>query len=305
MGDPYDYGLPGSSYVNMTPSRNTGAAASPPLPTEIEEKPHGPHRLCANQEKTPLPHRSIVLVALLVLEVFDYYAAQLLNGPVTILFVLALINAALIVNYYMHISTCFRQKETTNGADTHAHPAGGISPAKRLHMNRMGLWLFLLSEAFLFGGILISRFYLWGDTRPHLDQTLGLAVTAMLLVSSFFANRAEVAIKHDDRGEFLRSIGITIVLGIVFLVGVVGLEWRTAPVNPATEGEFGIYGDVLFFMTGMHAFHVLTGVILLLIMAYLGYKGHFTPEISWALRQRSSTGTSWMWSGCFSTPPSI
>jgi len=160
-------------------------------------------------------------------------------------------------------------------ADTHAHPAGGISPAKRLQMNRIGLWLFLISETFLFGGILSARFYLWGATRPHLDQILGLAVTAMLLVSSFFINRAEVAIKHDDRVEFLRSIGATILLGLLFLVGVVGLEWRTAPVNPATGGEFGIYGDVLFFMTGMHAFHVLTGLLLLLVVAYLGYKGHF------------------------------
>lgn len=129
-------------------------------------------------------------------------------------------------------------------AEAHTPPAGGISPAKRLQMNRLGLWLFLLSETFLFGGILAARFYLWGATRPHLDQILGLSVTAMLLVSSFFINRAEVAIKHDDRIEFLRSTGITILLGLLFLVGVVGLEWRTAPVNPATGGEFGIYGDV-------------------------------------------------------------
>lgn len=49
----------------------------------------------------------IVLIALLILEVLDYYTARLLNGPVTILFVLALINAALIAYYYMHITTLF------------------------------------------------------------------------------------------------------------------------------------------------------------------------------------------------------
>ncbi len=120
--------------------------------------------------------------------------------------------------------------------DTHVqdHAGGGISPAQRLKMNRLGLWLFLVSEAFMFGGILISRFYLWGDTRPHLDQVLGIVVTAVLLFSSFFANRAEVAIKHDDRGTFLRSTIATIILGIVFLIGVVGMEWRTSPVNPGT-----------------------------------------------------------------------
>ena len=67
----------------------------------------------------------------------------------------------------------------------------------------MGLWLFFVSEAFMFGGLLASRFYLWGNTRPDLDQTLGLIVTSILLISSFFMNRAESAIAHDDRKTFL------------------------------------------------------------------------------------------------------
>ena len=167
-------------------------------------------------------------------------------------------------------------------ADAHAHEhPGAISPAKRLKMNRVGLWLFLLSETFLFGGILVARFYLWGATRPALNQNLGLAVTLMLLISSYFMYRAETAIKHDDRGDFLRSISVTIILGILFVAGVVGLEWAEAPIKPFTGGEFGIYGDIFFFMTGMHAFHVLTGVILLIIIAYRGYKGHLSSEHSW------------------------
>lgn len=35
--------------------------------------------------------------------------------------------------------------------------------------NRIGLWLFLVSESFMFGGLLASRFDLWGNTRPDLD----------------------------------------------------------------------------------------------------------------------------------------
>ncbi len=167
-------------------------------------------------------------------------------------------------------------------AEAHAH-VSTISPAKRLVMNRLGLWLFILSETFLFAGILASRFYLWGATRPHLDQTLGLIVTSVLLLSSFFMNRAEMAIRFGDRGEFLRSILITIVLGTAFLVGVVFVEWPSAPVRPSMPGEFGIYGGVFFFMTGMHAFHVLTGIIFLLILAYRGYKRHFTPEQHFAV----------------------
>lgn len=163
------------------------------------------------------------------------------------------------------------------------HHAGEITPGKRIAMNRLGLWLFLLSETFLFTGILVARFYLWGATRPHLDQVLGMSVTVVLLLSSYFMYRAETAIRHDDRGDFLRSILITILLGTGFLVGVVGLEWRSAPVNLHTEGADNIYGAVLFFMTGMHAFHVLTGIILLAILAYRGYKGHFSSKKFWAV----------------------
>jgi cytochrome c oxidase subunit 3 len=164
------------------------------------------------------------------------------------------------------------------------HHTAAISPARRMAMNRMGLWLFILSDTFFFAGIFVSRFYLWGATRPHLDQVLGMTVTIVLLVSSYFMYRAEMAIRHDDRGDYLRSILMTILLGVVFMVGVVGFEWRTSPVNLRTEGEFAVYGAILFFMTGMHAFHVLTGVILLAILAYRGYKGHFSSRNYWAVQ---------------------
>ena len=46
---------------------------------------------------------------------------------------------------------------------------------QKLEMNRLGLWLFILSDAFVFGGLFISRFYLLGTSqRPELNQFLGL-----------------------------------------------------------------------------------------------------------------------------------
>ena len=71
-----------------------------------------------------------------------------------------------------------------------------------------------------------------GNTRPHLEQTLGLIVTAVLLVSSFYMNRAETAIEHGDQKSFLRGTLITLILGVAFLIGVVGVEWQLAPFGP-------------------------------------------------------------------------
>ncbi len=83
----------------------------------------------------------------------------------------------------------------------------------RTATNRLGLWLFILSDAFVFAGLLVARFYLLGGTRPELDQLLGLTVTSILLVSSFFMNRAEIAIAHGDTKGFLYGTMVTIVLG--------------------------------------------------------------------------------------------
>ena len=144
--------------------------------------------------------------------------------------------------------------------------------------NRVGLWLFLVSEAFLFGGLLASRFYLWGNTRPDLDQTVGLIVTTVLLLSSFFMNRAETAMAHNDRKTFSSSMLITAALGVVFLIGVVLFEWQ-GHIKPWD----GIYGAVLYGMTGLHALHVLSGVVLILIVWNLGRKGHFSAERHWGV----------------------
>lgn len=148
----------------------------------------------------------------------------------------------------------------------------------QLRTNRLGLWLFFLSETFMFGGLLASRFYLWGNTRPDLDQTLGLIVTSVLLLSSFFMNRAETAMAHDDRKTFGISMLITAALGIAFLIGVVAFEWQ-GHVKPWD----GVYGAVLFGMTGLHALHVLSGVVLILIIWNLGRKGHFSAERHWGV----------------------
>jgi cytochrome c oxidase subunit 3 len=149
----------------------------------------------------------------------------------------------------------------------------------QLVRNRLGLWLFILSEAFLFGGILISRIVLWGDTRPELEQGLAFILTSALLVSSFFMNRAETAISIGDLNEFKRGIKWTIALGTIFLIGVVALEWPLSHLSPSKD----VYGAVFFLMTGMHAFHVFTGLIFLAVIYRNGVKGLYTPEKHWAV----------------------
>lgn len=154
-----------------------------------------------------------------------------------------------------------------------AHPA-----VSRLTINRVGLWLFFFSETFLFGALLAARFYLTQLDRPeHLNQALGLGITSILLLSSLTAYRAETAIAHGDRRQFVRNLVATIVLGIVFVVGV-GLEWSIAEFTPKD-----IFGSAFFTMTGMHASHVISGIALLGLVLWLGLHGHFSRDSHWGV----------------------
>ncbi len=154
-----------------------------------------------------------------------------------------------------------------------------LSYKEKLSRNRLGLWLFILSDSFVFIGLFVTRFVLMPGSRPELSQPLGLTVTVLLLLSSFFMNRGETELEHGNREGFLRSVLITLILGVIFLVGVIGVEWRLAPFGPADGAE----GAVFYVMTGFHAFHVLTGVALLFFVWRNGRNGHYTKDEHWGV----------------------
>jgi cytochrome c oxidase subunit 3 len=173
----------------------------------------------------------------------------------------------------------------TSYAPVASHEAGHETYAERLRLNRMGMWLFFISEAFLFGALLATRFYLWGDTRPELDQNIGLIVTSVLLLSSISMYTADTAAGHGQWKVFSVASWLTMIFGLIFFLGVVVFEWGLFPSlykGHLTPWE-NHYGAVVFAMTGMHALHVLSGIALIFIMWRLARKGHFTSEKHWGI----------------------
>lgn len=148
-----------------------------------------------------------------------------------------------------------------------------------LETRRLGLWLFILSETFLFVALLATRFYMQGVYRPEgLNQLLGLGVTLLLLLSSLTAYRAEAHISSGNQAGFLRNLLLTIVMGIVFVAIVIGIEWpEAAHFAPISTG----FGTVFFVITGMHTFHVLSGLLVLSIVYFQGRKGKFSKDDYW------------------------
>lgn len=219
-----------------------------------------------SQEKSSLLSQGVfIFVYLAVLTALEFLVAISFNS-VPLLVVVALIKAALVVYYYMHIYKLNLESES----DEHAY-------GYKAGTNRLGLWLFLISDSFVFGGLMVMRINLLGLTRPELNQLLGLAVTAVLLISSFFMNRGETLMHQGDRRGFLLNTAITFVLGLGFLLGVVLVEWRLA-IHEGMTPDSGPAGAAFFMMTGMHAFHVFTGLILLAVIMANGRRGLYDEQ---------------------------
>ncbi|MFN2135768.1 MAG: heme-copper oxidase subunit III [Candidatus Promineifilaceae bacterium] len=162
----------------------------------------------------------------------------------------------------------------------------------QLRSNRLGMWLFIFSEVFLFGALLTARFVLWGEHRPELSQEMGLMATVTLLVSSWFVYRGQTSMEFGDRKKFQTNFLLASLFGLMFLVGVVFFEWNVFGLQANVAGielfghlkpSDGVESGIFFAMTGWHALHVVTGLMLLLIMWNKGRRGEFTPERSWGV----------------------
>jgi cytochrome c oxidase subunit 3 len=147
--------------------------------------------------------------------------------------------------------------------------------------SKIGMWLFLLTEMLLFGGLFIvysvyrfrnpEAFHL---AAQELNLFIGTFNTAILLISSATIAMSISAIQLKNKKLSLVLLSITVFLGLVFLVNKY-FEWG-AKINhhlyPGSEimAQRG-QGDVLFFglyffMTGLHALHIIVGLVFILFV---------------------------------------
>jgi len=218
------------------------------------------------QDKSTLLSQGVfIFVYLAVLTAIEFGIAISFNS-VALLIVIALVKAMLVVYYYMHIYKVNAEHE--GDEDSYEYKSG---------TNRIGLWLFLISDSFVFGGLMVMRLNLLGLSHPNLSQILGLIVTSVLLVSSYFMNRGETMMENGDRKGFIINTLATFVLGLGFLIGVVFVEWPNA-IREGITPSSGTAGAAFFMMTGMHAFHVLTGLIFMLVVLRNARRGLYDEK---------------------------
>lgn len=141
---------------------------------------------------------------------------------------------------------------------------------------RLGMWLFLFTEILLFGGLFIvySVYRVKNAQAFHfaageLSVFKGTFNTIILLISSTTVAISVAAIRLKNKRLALRLIGITILLGFVFLVtrsfelgGLIKAHIYPASSVLTLRGQ----GDVLFysfyfFISGLHLLHIIIGLI--------------------------------------------
>ena len=157
--------------------------------------------------------------------------------------------------------------------------SGARPSADRLAMHRAGLWLFIISESFLFAAFLSARYYLTGfDKPPELSLVLGLVLTAVLAASSVTAKGADTALAEGRGSACANWLVASAALDLLFVAGVLAVEW------PAAFAHFPIgtaFGTAFLSLTGLHAFHVVSGAVVLLLAAAAVRRGTITRDAPW------------------------
>ena len=145
---------------------------------------------------------------------------------------------------------------------------------------KLGMWIFLFTEMFLFGGLFLvyavmrTKYSVDFHTAANdLNTFIGTLNTVFLLTSSMTVAMAITAIQKNERNLALFLLSVTLLLAMLFMVDKY-IEWSHEFKNQIYPGSKVLknmpHGELLFFglyfmMTGLHALHVFVGMILLTI----------------------------------------
>ena len=95
--------------------------------------------------------------------------------------------------------------------------------------------------------------------------------TVILLASSLTAWWGQSGIERGNRHRLLAGLGLTLVLGTVF-VALQVMEWRDQPFSPSSDA----YGSLYFTITGVHVTHVVVGLLMMIGLTIWSLQGRFT-----------------------------
>ncbi len=164
----------------------------------------------------------------------------------------------------------------SSATTTAAHPQYEGGPFAQLPFGRAGMWWFLSSEICVFGTFMGTYALMriaaggWDAERAHLNATIAIMNTIVLVTSSLTIVQAHAAAEAGDREGARRNLLITVLLGCLFLC------FKTFEYSREISHGFvpwtSTFWSFYYTMTGLHGLHVIGGIIVNFILFLATYR---------------------------------
>lgn len=185
--------------------------------------------------------------------------------------------------------------------DNPTHFAHQFEDLEQQHdAGRLGMWIFLATEILFFGGMFMS-YTVYRSLHPQafiigshlLEPKFGAINTVVLICSSFtMAMAIRSAQTARSKGTIVGWLILTMLLGATFLAVKFTFEWyhdyvhhimpgfgfHYLPQWGANAGQVQMFMCFYFFMTGLHALHMIVGIGVLAVLTGMAARGRFTSQ---------------------------
>ncbi len=166
-------------------------------------------------------------------------------------------------------------------------------PEQQTEAVTLGMWAFLATEVLFFGGLFtgytvyrVNYPQAFVEASHHLDIVLGGINTVVLIGSSLTMALAVHAAQSGKRQALVTFLLATVLLGTIFL-GIKVVEYSHKFEDHLVPGRAFIFPGAhaqqaqLFFsfyfaMTGMHALHMIIGIVVLSVLIVRAWREHFS-----------------------------
>jgi cytochrome c oxidase subunit III len=144
---------------------------------------------------------------------------------------------------------------------------------------KVGMACLIIGESAIFAMFVLAYLFYIGKSTygPQPKEVLELPVfsTIALLSSSITIWLSEQAIHHGKVKQFTAWMGVTIALGLIFLAAT-AQEWYTLIVHDGLTLQTNLFGTTFYSLVGLHASHVIIGLIMLITLWMFAMTGHVT-----------------------------
>ncbi|MGA8940148.1 MAG: heme-copper oxidase subunit III [Acidobacteriaceae bacterium] len=147
----------------------------------------------------------------------------------------------------------------------------------------VGMVCLIVAEAAIFIIFVVAYIFYIGKSlsgpTPEDVLTLPIFTTICLLSSSLTVHAAVAALRKSKRSMCSLWLAATVLLGGIFIAGTAH-EWYDLIYNHGLTIRTNLFGTTFYSLVGLHATHVVVGLILLTLALWFSLRGDMTAEHS-------------------------